>query len=56
VREDITIRALSPTPPVRQVIVAAPTGARLVPAVPAMLGALETASASYEAQHKRPAA
>ena len=41
VREDIVIRALSPTPPVRQVIAVAPAGARLVPAGPAMLGILE---------------
>ncbi|HEX5852865.1 MAG TPA: LysR family transcriptional regulator [Solirubrobacteraceae bacterium] len=44
VREDIVIRALSPNPPVRQVIAAAPAGARLVPAGPAMLGILEQAS------------
>jgi DNA-binding transcriptional LysR family regulator len=37
VREDIAIRALSPAPPVRQVIAATPEGARLVPAAPAML-------------------
>ncbi len=41
VREDVVIRALSPSPPVRQVIAAAPAGARLVPAGPAMLGILE---------------
>ncbi len=41
VRDDIAIRALSPSPPVRQVIAAAPAGARLVPAGPAMLGILE---------------
>jgi DNA-binding transcriptional LysR family regulator len=45
VREDIAIRALSPSPPVRQVIAAAPEGARLVPAAPAMLGILEHAAA-----------
>ena len=44
VREDIAIRALSPAPPVREVIAAAPAGARLVPAAPAMLGILEQAS------------
>src|SRR6202051_3875825 len=38
VREDIVIRALSPRPPVRQVIAAAPAGARLVPAATTMLG------------------
>jgi DNA-binding transcriptional LysR family regulator len=44
VREDIVIRALSPTPPVRQVIAAAPAGARLVPAATTMLGVLEHAA------------
>jgi DNA-binding transcriptional LysR family regulator len=48
VREDVIIRALSPRPPVRQVIVAAPTGAALVPAAPAMLGILEEAARNYE--------
>ena len=37
VREDIAIRALSPRPPVRQVVAATPAGARLLPAAPAML-------------------
>ncbi len=49
VREDITIRTLSPAPPVRQVIAAAPVGGRLVPATPAMLGILEQAATAYEA-------
>jgi DNA-binding transcriptional LysR family regulator len=44
VRDDIVIRALSPGPPVRQVIAAAPAGARLVPAAPTMLGILEHAA------------
>ncbi len=44
VRDDIVTRALSPAPPVRQVIAAAPAGARLVPAAPAMLGILEQAA------------
>jgi DNA-binding transcriptional LysR family regulator len=44
VREDIVIHALSPAPPVRRVIAAAPAGARLVPAGPAMLGILEEAA------------
>ncbi len=48
VREDVVIRALSPRPPVRQVIAAVPAGAGLVPAAPAMLGILEAAAASYE--------
>ena len=50
VRDDIVIRALSPTPPMRQVIAAAPAGARLVPAAPAMLGILEAAAREYEKQ------
>jgi DNA-binding transcriptional LysR family regulator len=49
VRGDITIRALSPRPPVRQVIAAAPAGARLVPAAPAMLQVLERAARQYQA-------
>ena len=47
VREDVIIRALSPAPPVRQVIAAAPAGARLVPAAPAMLQVLEESAAQY---------
>ena len=49
VREDIAIRALSPRPPVRQVVAATPAGARLLPAAPAMLAELEAAAARYEA-------
>ncbi|HTA13258.1 MAG TPA: LysR substrate-binding domain-containing protein, partial [Solirubrobacteraceae bacterium] len=49
VREDIVIRALAPSPPVRQVIAAAPTDARLSPATPAMLTILEEAAKRYEA-------
>ena len=49
VREDIAIRALSPRPPVRQVVAATPAGARLLPAAPAMLAELEEAAARYEA-------
>jgi len=44
VREDIVIRALSPAPPVRQVIAVTPAGARLVPAAPAMLSILGQAA------------
>jgi DNA-binding transcriptional LysR family regulator len=54
VREDIVVRALSPAPPVRQVIAATPAGARLVPAAPAMLGILE-AAARQATQTGRPA-
>jgi DNA-binding transcriptional LysR family regulator len=53
-REDIVIRALSPSTPVRQVLAAAPAGARLVPAAPAMLGMLEAAARRLE-QTGRPA-
>jgi DNA-binding transcriptional LysR family regulator len=49
VREDITIRTLSPAPPVRQVIAALPAGARLVPAAPVMLSILEQAATQYQA-------
>jgi DNA-binding transcriptional LysR family regulator len=55
VRDDVAIRALSPTPPMRQVIAATPAGARLVPAAPAMLGVLEAAARRYETQRGRPA-
>ena len=48
VREDIAIRALAPSPPVRQVIAAAPTDARLSPATPAMLEILAHAAERYE--------
>ncbi len=48
VREDVVIRALSPHPPVRQVIAATPAGAGLVPAAPAMLGILEGVARDYE--------
>jgi DNA-binding transcriptional LysR family regulator len=44
VRDDIAIRALSPSPPTRSVIAVAPAGGRLVPAAPAMLGILEDAA------------
>jgi DNA-binding transcriptional LysR family regulator len=55
VREQIAVRALSPSPPVRQVIAAVPAGARLVPAAPAMLGVLVAAAREYEQQKGRPA-
>jgi DNA-binding transcriptional LysR family regulator len=45
VREDIAIRSLTPSSPVRRVVAATPAGARLVPAAPAMLGMLEHAAA-----------
>jgi DNA-binding transcriptional LysR family regulator len=49
VRDDILIRSLSPSPPVRRVIAAAPAGARLVPAAGAMLDILEHSAERYEA-------
>jgi DNA-binding transcriptional LysR family regulator len=49
VREDIVIRALSPRSPVRQVIAATASGARLLPAAPAMLSVLEGVAAEYRA-------
>jgi DNA-binding transcriptional LysR family regulator len=55
VREDVAIRALSPVPPLRQVIAATPEGARMVAAAPAMLGILEAAARRYETQRGRPA-
>jgi DNA-binding transcriptional LysR family regulator len=55
VRDDIVIRALSPAPPERQVIVAVPERARLVPAAPAMLGVLEQAADRYARKRGRPA-
>jgi len=55
VREDIVIRALSPSPPVRRVIAATPAGARLVPAAPAMLAVLQDAALQYETKRGRPA-
>ncbi|HTW43055.1 MAG TPA: LysR family transcriptional regulator [Solirubrobacteraceae bacterium] len=52
---DIVIRELSPASPVRRVIAAVPTGARLVPAAPAMLGVLEAVARDYEHHKGRPA-
>jgi DNA-binding transcriptional LysR family regulator len=54
VREDIVIRALSPSPPVRRVIAATPEGPRLVPAAPAMLAVLGRAADELK-QTGRPA-
>jgi len=55
VREDIAIRELAPSPPLRQVTAAAPRDARLSPATPAMLAILRDAAERYEAQGKRTA-
>jgi DNA-binding transcriptional LysR family regulator len=54
VRDDIVIRALSPSPPVRQVIAAAPAGARLVPAAPAMLSVLTETAVLYDTKRGAP--
>jgi DNA-binding transcriptional LysR family regulator len=54
-REDIAIRALSPAPPLRQVIAAMPAGARLVPAAPVMLTILQATAAEYAISKGRPA-
>jgi len=54
VREDIVIRPILPAPPRRQVIAAAPAGARLVPAAPAMLGILEEAATRLRAAQEPP--
>jgi DNA-binding transcriptional LysR family regulator len=48
--EGIMIRALSPAPAVRKVLAAVPSGPRLVPAAPAMLGILEGAAESLKAK------
>jgi DNA-binding transcriptional LysR family regulator len=55
VREDIAIRSLAPSPPIRQVIAAAPADVRLSPATPAMLGILEGAAKRYVAHGKQTA-
>jgi DNA-binding transcriptional LysR family regulator len=52
VREDIVVRALSPRPPLREVVAAVPAGARLVPAAPAMLGLLERTAERYATRHR----
>jgi DNA-binding transcriptional LysR family regulator len=54
VREDIVIRALSPVSPLRQVIAAAPAGARLVPSAPTMLGILEEEAARLKDSGRPP--
>jgi DNA-binding transcriptional LysR family regulator len=55
VREDIAIRSLSPSPPVRQVVAAAPDDVRLSPATPAMLSILEDAAKRYVTHGKQTA-
>ncbi len=59
-RADVLMHSLSPAPPVRQVIAAAPAGARLVPAATAMLRILESSdwqalAARWPAPAARPA-
>jgi DNA-binding transcriptional LysR family regulator len=48
VHEDVVVRPLSPASPAREVIAAAAGGARLQPAVPAMLGILEEAAGALK--------
>jgi len=55
VREDIVVRALTPDPPVRQVIAAVPFGGKLAPAAPAMLEILREAAARHEVGVRRAA-
>jgi DNA-binding transcriptional LysR family regulator len=52
VRDDIAVRILSPHPPVRHVIAALPSAARLTPAAPAMLAVLREAAARYAASER----
>src|SRR5205807_8900594 len=49
VRADIAIRSLSPRPPVRQVIAATPSGARMTPGASAMLEILRGVAGQYVA-------
>jgi DNA-binding transcriptional LysR family regulator len=55
VREDIVIRSLSPSPPTRSVIAAAPSEARLSPATPAMLSVLAEVARGYRSRSSRQA-
>jgi len=48
IREDVAIRSLSPAPPVRSVIAAAPAGTGLTPAAGAMLGILQELAPEHE--------
>jgi DNA-binding transcriptional LysR family regulator len=54
-RDDIVIRALAPTPPLRHVIATMPAGARLVPAAPVMLTLLQATAAGFRASEGRAA-
>jgi DNA-binding transcriptional LysR family regulator len=56
VREDIVIRSLSPSPPTRSVIAAAPSDVRLSPATPAMLSVLEEVARGYRSRSPAAAA
>jgi DNA-binding transcriptional LysR family regulator len=47
VHPEIVIRELAPAPPTREVLATAQGGARLLPAVPAMLGILEQAAGEH---------
>src|SRR6201987_3906524 len=48
-RDDIAIRSLAPAPPLRRVVAAMPSAARLVPAAPVMLSMLQETAAAYRA-------
>jgi len=54
-RDDIAIRSLAPAPPLRRVVAAMPSRARLVPAAPVMLSVLQETAAAYQANRRRPA-
>jgi DNA-binding transcriptional LysR family regulator len=49
-RDGLVVRSLFPASPAREVVAAAPGGARLQPAVPAMLGILEEAAPELKLQ------
>ena len=54
-RDDIAFRSLAPAPPLRRVVAAMPSGARLVPAAPVMLSVLQETATAYHANRRRPA-
>jgi DNA-binding transcriptional LysR family regulator len=51
-REDIVIRALAPTPPLRHVFAAMTAGAHLVPAAPVMLTVLQATAAEFTRERR----
>lgn len=52
VREDVVVRALSPRPPMRSVLAAAPADARLSPATPVMLTVLQEVADGHRERSK----